>query len=244
MGMMLFQTFRHISDYNFARINKVRSSQLAPMDFEIKNDGYVTTEHEKKSRFEYWSKKAVQFPIGERWLVISASSVIGGAAFTFTIMPILGLISIALVFRGRIRKTLTWPKERVNNQLIDFQIDSFNSKNTTNRFDWLVPSLLRLLEGVIFIELAVVTDLDRSKLFLILFAILFNHYDNMYRALQNEAKPKWLSILGGFIFGRLALIAIWVWFEIPLLPLIYYFSVLFFFVSSAQWISTHIAKRN
>ena len=244
MGMMLFQTFRHISDYNFARINKVRSSQLAPMDFEIKNDGYVATEREKKSRLEYWSKKAVQFPIGERWLVISASSVIGGAAFTFTIMPILGLISIALVFRGRIRKTLTWPKERVNNQLVDFQIDSFNSKNTTNRFDWLVPSLLRLLEGVIFIELAVVTDLDRSKLFLILFAILFNHYDNMYRALQNEAKPKWLSILGGFIFGRLALIAIWVWFEIPLLPLIYYFSVLFFFLSSAQWISTHIAKRN
>ena len=137
MGMMLFQTFRHLSDYNFARINKIRSQQLQPLDFEIKNDGYVSTEREKKSRFEYWSKKAVQFPIGERWLVISASSVIGGAAFTFTIMPILALLSIALVFRGRVRKSLTWPKERVNKNLIDDQLDSFRNENSTNRFDWL-----------------------------------------------------------------------------------------------------------
>ena len=139
MGMMLFQTFRHLSDYNFARINKIRSTLLQPLDFEIKNDGYVSTEREKKSRFEYWSKKAVQFPIGERWLVISASSVIGGAAFTFTIMPILALLSIALVFRGRVRKSLTWPKERVNKNLIDDQLDSFRNENSTNRFDWLEP---------------------------------------------------------------------------------------------------------
>ena len=159
-------------------------------------------------------------------------------------MPILGLISIALVFRGRVRKTVTWPKDRLNKELIDYQIDSINSKNTTNRFDWLVPSLLRLLEGAIFIELALITELDRPKLFLLLFAILFNHYDNMYRALQNEAKPRWLSILGGFIFGRLVLIAIWVWFELSLLPLIYYFGFLFFIVSSVQWIFGHKKSQN
>jgi hypothetical protein len=50
--------------------------------------------------------------------------------------------------------------------------------------------------------MAFITDLDRSVLFLLLFAILFNHYDNMYRALQGEAKPKLLSIAGGFIVGR------------------------------------------
>lgn len=242
MGMMLFQTFRHISDYNFARINKIRSSNLEPMDFEIKNDGYISVEREKKSRFEYWSKKALQFPIGERWLVISASSIIGGAAFTFTIMPILSLISIALVFRGRVRKSLTWPKERVNKELVDYQIDSFSSKNSTNRFDWLEPSLLRLIEGAIFIELAIITDLSKSTIFLLLFAILFNHYDNMYRALQGEKKPIWLSALGGFIFGRLLIMAIWVWMGWSLTILVYYFSALFFIVSSAQWILSHISK--
>jgi hypothetical protein len=241
MGMMLFQTFRHLSDYNFARINKIRSTQLKPLDFEIKNDGYVSTEREKKSRFEYWSKKAVQFPIGERWLVISASSVIGGAAFTFTIMPILALLSIALVFRGRIRKTLTWPKERVNKNLIDDQLDSFRNEDSTNRFDWLEPSLLRLVEGAVFIAMAFITDLDRSVLFLLLFAILFNHYDNMYRALQGEAKPKLLSIAGGFIVGRLLMIAALVWAGVSLLPLLYYLGALFFVISSVQWVASRKA---
>jgi hypothetical protein len=210
----------------------------------LKNDGYVSVEHEKKSRWEYWSKKAVQFPIGERWLVISASSVIGGAAFTFTIMPILALVSIVLVFRGRVKKTMTWPKNRVNNNLIDDQLDSMNSKNSTNRFDWLTPSLLRLLEGAIVIELAFVTDLDKSVIFLLLFAILFNHYDNMYRALQNERKPIWLSVAGGFVFGRLLIIALWIWMGWSLSILVYYFSVLFFVISSVQWILSRKTKVN
>ena len=238
IGMMLFQTFRHISDYNFARINKIRSSQLDPLDFEVKNDGFINVEIEKKTRLEYWSKKAVQFPIGERWLVISASSVIGGAAFTFTIMPILALISITLVFRGRVRKTLTWPKKRVNKQLIDDQLDTFRYKNSENRFDWLQPSILRLLEGVFYIALAVTTEIDRSLLFLLLFAILFNHYDNMYRALQSETKPQWLSIAGGFIAGRLFVVSLLVYFEISLQPLLYYFLALFFVISSVQWIAS------
>jgi hypothetical protein len=241
IGMMLFQTFRHISDYNFARINKIRSSQLEPLDFEIKNDGFINVESEKKTRLEYWSKKAVQFPIGERWLVISASSVIGGAAFTFTIMPILALISITLVFRGRVRKTLTWPKMRVNKQLIDDQLDTFRYKNSENRFDWLQPSILRLLEGAFYIALAITTELDRSLIFLLLFAILFNHYDNMYRALQSEAKPQWLSIAGGFIAGRLLVVSLLVYFDISLQPLLYYFVALFFVISSVQWIASRKA---
>jgi hypothetical protein len=241
MGMMLFQTFRHLSDYNFTRINKIRSAQLAPLDFEVKNDGFVNTEREKKSRFEYWSKKAVQFPIGERWLVISASSVIGGAAFTFTIMPILAFLSITLVFRSRIRKTLTWPKNRVNRNLIDDQLDTFKSEKSENRFDWLEPSILRLIEGAVFIALAATTDLDRSVLFLLLFTILFNHYDNMYRALQSEAKPKWLSIAGGFVPGRLLVLTALLWQGLSLLPLLYYLATLFFVVSSAQWIASRKA---
>ena len=241
IGMMLFQTFRHISDYNFARINKIRSSQLDPLDFDIKNDGFINVESEKKTRLEYWSKKAVQFPIGERWLVISASSVIGGAAFTFTIMPILALISIALVFRGRVRKTLTWPKMRVNKQLIDDQLDTFRYKNSENRFDWLQPSILRLLEGAFYIALAITTELDRSLIFLLLFAILFNHYDNMYRALQSEAKPQWLSIAGGFIAGRLLVVSLLVYLDISLQPLLYYFVALFFVISSVQWIASRKA---
>ena len=242
IGMMIFQTFRHLSDYNFARINKFRTPEPVAISFDLKSDGYIVVEREKRSRLEYWSKKAVQFPIGERWLAISASSVIGGAAFTFTIMPILSLISIALVFRARVRKTITWPKIRVNKDFIDDQLDSLKSKNSVNRFDWLEPSILRLVEGLIFIELAIVSDIDRSEIFLLVFAIVFNHYDNMYRALQGERKPRWLAIAGGFIFGRLLVTLIWVYLGLPITILVYYFSILFFVVSSAQWIQSHRVK--
>lgn len=239
MFMMVFQTFRHLSDYNFARINKVRSTNLPVIDFNQASDGFVPVDKVKKSRVEYWAKKAIQFPIGERWLVISATSIIGGAAFTFTIMPILALISILLVFRSRIRKSRTWPKMRVNKNLIDNQLDFFKNENSTNRFDWLEPSILRALEGAIFIWAVAATDLSRPAAFLLLFAILFGHYDNMYRSLQGEHKPKWLAIAGGFILGRVILLGIFLALGWSIIPLVWYFGSLFFIISSIQWVAGH-----
>jgi hypothetical protein len=244
MFMMVFQTFRHLSDYNFARINKVRSTNLPVIDFNQASDGHIPVDKVKKSRLEYWLKKAIQFPIGERWLVISASSIIGGAGFTFTIMPILALISIVLVFRSRVRKSRTWPKERVNKNLIDDQLDFFKNENSTNRFDWLEPSILRAIEGAVFIWAVSVTDLNRPAAFLLLFAILYSHYDALYRALQGERKPKWLAISGGFILGRLMLLGIFLTLGWSIVPLVWYFCALFFVVSSIQWIVGHKSRGN
>ena len=238
MAMMVFQAVRHLSDYNFARINKVRSTDLPIIDFKQANDGFVPFKQAKKSRLKYWAKKAVQFPIGERWLVISASSVIGGAAFTFTIMPILAAISIIVVFRARIAVSRTWPKARVNKDLIDDQLDFFKNPKSTNRFDWFEPSILRAVEGSIIIVLTVVAELNRPTAFLLLFAIIYGHYDNLYRALQGENKPKWLSIAGAFILGRLAILVMFIAFSWSLTPLVWYFGVLFLVVSSIQWVSS------
>jgi hypothetical protein len=63
----------------------------------------------------------------------------------------------------------------------------------------------------------------------------------MYRALQSEAKPQWLSIAGGFIAGRLLVVSLLVYFDISLQPLLYYFVALFFVVSSVQWIASRKA---
>lgn len=238
MAMMVFQAVRHLSDYNFARINKVRSTDLPIIDFKQANDGFVPFKQAKKSRLQYWAKKAVQFPIGERWLVISASSVIGGAAFTFTIMPILAVISIIVVFRPRIAISRTWPKARVNKDLIDDQLDFFKNPKSTNRFDWFEPSILRAVEGSIIIVLTVVAELNRPTAFLLLFAIIYGHYDNLYRALQGEHKPKWLSIAGAFILGRLVILGIFIAFSWSITLLVWYFGALFLVVSSIQWVSS------
>ena len=237
MAMMVFQAVRHLSDYNFARINKVRSTDLPIIDFKVANDGFVPIKKAKKSRLQYWAKKAIQFPIGERWLVISASAVIGGAAFTFTVMPILATLSIVAVFRARIQLTRSWPKERVNKEVIDDQLDTFKNAKSTNRFDWLEPSILRALEGAVIIGLTVIADLNRPTAFLLLFAIIYGHYDNLYRALQGEHKPKWLSLAGAFITGRIALLGLFVIFSWSIAPLVWYFGVLFLVVSSIQWVA-------
>jgi phosphatidylglycerophosphate synthase len=238
MAMMVFQAVRHLSDYNFARVNKLRSTDLPIIDFKQVSDGFVPLKKAKKSRLQYWAKKALQFPIGERWLVISASSVIGGAAFTFTIMPILAAISIALVFRSRIRVTRSWAKGRVKSPLIDNQLDIFKNPKSTNRFDWLEPSILRALEGAAVIAITIVADLNRPTAFLLLFAIIFGHYDNLYRALQGESKPRWLSLAGAFIIGRLAILGIFIALSWSITPLVWYFGSLFLVVSSIQWVSS------
>jgi hypothetical protein len=238
MAMMVFQAVRHLSDYNFARINKVRSTDLPIIDFKQANDGFVPLKKAKKSRLQYWAKKAIQFPIGERWLVISASAVIGGAAFTFTIMPILAVISIIVVFRARIKVSRTWPKLRVDKDLIDDQLDFFKYSKSTNRFDWFEPSILRAIEGSIIIGLTVAADLNRPTAFLLLFAIIYGHYDNLYRALQGEHKPKWLSIAGAFILGRLVILGIFIAFSWSITLLVWYFGALFLVVSSIQWVSS------
>ena len=215
---------------------------MAPQEMEmiyfiLANDGFVPIKKAKKSRLQYWAKKAIQFPIGERWLVISASAVIGGAAFTFTVMPILAAISIIAVFRSRIRVTRSWPKERINTELIVDQLDTFKNPKSTNRFDWLEPSILRAIEGAAVICLTIVADLNRPAAFLLLFAIIFGHYDNLYRALQGEHKPKWLSYAGTFIIGRISLLGIFIIFSWSIAPLVWYFGVLFLVVSSVQWIA-------
>jgi phosphatidylglycerophosphate synthase len=251
--LMALQTFRHLSDYNFSQVVKARDEETVPVpvDYMAKWDGIeADSTPEPKGiaanynfqRAKFWAGKIITFPIGERWLAISLTAAIGGAMFTFTAMPILAVISMAWVYRVRIAKSLQMAKTRIKSLVIVRQLDlGWAQKTISLRFDWLEPSLLRLVEGSVFIAMAFITDLDRSVLFLLLFAILFNHYDNMYRALQGEAKPKWLSIAGGFIVGRLLVLAILLWAGVSLLPLLYYLGALFFVISSVQWIASRKA---
>ncbi|MEY3433939.1 MAG: hypothetical protein RL057_319, partial [Actinomycetota bacterium] len=186
ISMMLIQTFRHLSDYNFARVIRIRAEDkfAVPVDYTADFDGIVPSEREPKGRLRYWLGKIIQFPIGERWLAISASAVIGGAAFTFTIMPILAFISAVVVYRGRVIRTLTnMPNEAINSSFIVDQSDLFGVKRSVfKRFDWIEPSLLRAIEGGFLLWIFTSVDEINIASYMIIFAIVFNHYDNLYRA--------------------------------------------------------------
>ena len=246
MAMMVIQTFRHLSDYNFARVVKFRVEEtfVEPIDFSADFDGIIPTERQPKGRLRYWLGKVIQFPIGERWLAISASAVIGGAAFTFTIMPILAAISAVVVYRGRVIRTRKMPMKSTGKSLITDQSDLLAiRKSFTTRFDWLEPSILRLIEGAFLIGVFATSDNLGIPAFMILFSIIFHHYDNLYRALQNEVKPVWLSALGLYIGGRILLIGLAVQLEWSLTIFAWYFSVLFLVISSLQWVLSHRANK-
>jgi len=244
--MMLIQTFRHLSDYNFARTVKLRAESqfLAPIDYAADFDGIVPTEREPKGRLRYWLGKIIQFPIGERWLVISASAVIGGASFTFAVMPILAAISALVVYRGRIVRTLKMERVPSRGILISAQQDSLILKlNFIKRFDWLTPSLLRAIETLLLLWIFIMNEQINTVTFMIIFTIVFHHYDNLYRSLQNEKKPVWLSRLGLFIEGRLLLLGIAAFGEWNLSYIAWYFALLFLLTSSLQWVLSHRANK-
>ena len=244
--MMLIQTFRHLSDYNFARTVKLRAESqfLTPVDYAADFDGIVPTEREPKGRLRYWLGKIIQFPIGERWLVISASAVIGGASFTFTVMPILAAISALVVYRGRIIRTLKMEKEPSRGILISAQQDSLILKlKFIKRFDWLEPSLLRAVETLLLLWIFIINNQINLVTFLIVFTIVFHHYDNLYRSLQNEKKPIWLSRLGLFIEGRILILAMAAFGEWNLSYIAWYFALLFLITSSLQWVLSHRANK-
>jgi phosphatidylglycerophosphate synthase len=244
--MMLIQTFRHLSDYNFARSVKLRAESqfLAPIDYAADFDGIVPTEREPKGRLRYWLGKIIQFPIGERWLVISASAVIGGASFTFTVMPILAAISALVVYRGRIMRTLKMERVPSRGILISAQQDSLILKlNFIKRFDWLTPSLLRAIETLLLLWIFIINEQINTVTFIIIFTIVFHHYDNLYRSLQNEKKSVWLSRLGLFIEGRLLLLGIAAFGEWNLSYIAWYFALLFLLTSSLQWVLSHRANK-
>ncbi|GBL22805.1 bifunctional IPC transferase and DIPP synthase [Clavibacter sp.] len=244
--MMLIQTFRHLSDYNFARSIKQRDEEqfLAPIDFSADFDGIIPSEREPKGRLRYWLGKIIQFPIGERWLVISVSAVIGGASFTFTVMPILALVSAIVVLRGRAIRTLKMQKERSKGILISAQRDSLFIRLTfLKRFDWIEPSFLRVIESALLLWIFTMDEQINMVTYIIFFAIVFHHYDNLYRSLQSEKKPIWLSKLGLFIEGRLLVLAIAAFSGWGLDYFVWYFSTLFLVISSVQWVLSHRANK-
>ena len=250
--LMAIQTFRHLSDYNFSQVVKARSAEEIPVsvDFMAEWDGVTAQmaevdaddEHAyTKRRIRYWLGKIVIFPIGERWLAISVTAAVGGALFTFTALPLLALFSMLWVYRVRISKSLQMAKTRIKSLVIVRQFDlGWAQKTISQRFDWLEPSLLRALELGTLIGLFALTgnfsDDSAAAAFVILFSIAFHHYDNLYRAMQGEQKPKWLSWLGLTVLGRLLLLTVAALLGVGLEPIAGYFLVLLLGVSSIQWV--------
>lgn len=236
--LVVLQTTRHMSDYDFSRVQRMREAHVPERDIRVPDDGAaggvggwsVSGAMEMSTRMNRrdavrWAKRAIHLPIGERWLLISVFAAVLGPSWALGVLLVAGLLALAYVTAGRTLRTLTWrgPTPGAGIDLLSRQGDSgpvlgllaalipveTRRRWWAGRAAWSVPALLRLLElGIV----AVVVLVWHPSVVVIGFwwmtIVAFHHYDTLYRAMQDSAAPRWLLWLGLGWEGRTALVLV------------------------------------
>lgn len=236
--LVVLQTTRHMTDYDFSRVQRLREATVEPRDVRLAEDAAegsaggwsVTGAMAASSRMNRrdavrWAKRAIHLPIGERWLVISVVAATLGAAWALGALLGLGLLALAYVLVGRTLRTLTWrgPTPAAGAAMLARQADNgpilalvatvvpIDSRRRLwqHRAAWCVPALLRLVElGFVAVVGIVVLPAAVVAAFWWAAVVAFHHYDSLYRALQDSAAPRWLTFVGLGWDGRSIVVAV------------------------------------
>jgi hypothetical protein len=234
--LVVLQTTRHMTDYDFSRVQRMREAHVPVRDVRLADDGAagtaggwsvsgameVSTRMNRRDAVR-WAKRAIHLPIGERWLVISLFAAVLGAAWALGALLVLGLLALAYVTAGRTLRTFTWsgPTPDAGVALLSRQGDSgpilglagrlvpatTRARWWANRAAWSVPALLRLVElGVVALVALAWFPGAIVVAFWWMVVVAFHHYDTLYRAMQDSAPPRWLVWLGLGWEGRTILV--------------------------------------
>lgn len=233
--MVVLQTTRHMTDYDFSRVQRAREARVEPRPITDPDDGAaraggVAGAMELSARANRrdavrWAKRAVHMPIGERWLVISLAAAILGAQWALGLLIALGLLALAYVLAGRTLRTLTWRGRTPDDAalLLARQADAGPIASTLARLipparwsamwaargAWAIPAALRLLElGTVAVIALAWLPAGTVLAFWWIAIIAFHHYDVLYRAMQGVATPRWLTWAGLGWDGRTLLIVL------------------------------------
>ncbi len=232
--LIVLQTTRHVTDYDFARIQRLREAELPHVDIRQRSDGrqgargglagamQASARINRRSAVR-WVKKVVHMPIGERWLLLSVLAVLVGPAWALGGLLIAGSIALAYVLAGRIARTLTWSGTTPGDGawVLRAQLDAGPlaaglaraipalQPGMQGRFAWSGPALLRAFElGAIALLITRGSSDLQPLAFWLLFVIAYHHYDTLYRSLQGAMPPRWLTWLGFGWDGRIIVVGI------------------------------------
>ncbi len=255
MGLMVLQTVRHMSDYNFHAVQVIRETAVVPLSLGEPNDipaasngSLLDTSAALNSNSKIrWVKKVIHMPIGERWLVISIGAAFNSPALVLWALLILGSIGLAYTTTGRILRSKNWrhPKAVSGCHVLERQINpglgmewfwADGSHPLTGKFAWMAPALLRLFE----LGLVLVIAHKYPIAYLWIFAVAFHHYDALYRSLAGFEIPKNIKSYGlGFLGRSLVIIMTALGFLVPLNVTLLIggigFTALFVGYASRQW---------
>lgn len=219
--MMVLQTTRHMTDYDFSRVQRQREAIVpitaideradltAASGWSVSGAMEISTRMNSRNAIR-WAKRAIHMPIGERWLVISVFAIIGGAAWALGVLLALGVIALAYVTAGRVLRSLSWHGSAPTDAwvLLWRQADAGPVLSGLGRlvsingvwaapFGWAVPALLRLIElGLVAVLAIWLFPSATTVAFWWVAVIAFHHYDVLYRAIAGRPTPRWITWAG------------------------------------------------
>lgn len=206
--LMIVQTARHMGDYNFAAIQKMRETSLPAAYIDEPGDPWGESPSSYSVRLNTrtslrWAKKIIHMPIGERWLVLSVVAAVLTPLWALIVLLVLTSLAWIYTLLGRTMRTRRWAKSPVGVELIRSQLDNgpiLDSlpkafrREPAGRWNWASPMINRIVEMGIVAGIAIVWYPQWITLaFGYLFIVAFHHYDNLYRALAGSRAPRWLT---------------------------------------------------
>ncbi len=208
---MALQTVRHHVDFAFHEGNRGRGAAGA------KDGNTQPLPVTPDKTIAYWARKVIVLPIGERWALIALLTALTKPRTTFTVLLIWGLIAAAYTTAGRVQRSLA-PQPADRSREATDALYSMSDilarplaevRRLGSKLGWLVPPVYHAFEYAIAIALAAEIHGAMPLAFLYLAAVMYHHYDIVYRIRAAASVPRWLTIAGALGFeGRVVILVL------------------------------------
>ena len=206
-GAMVLQTLRHHID--FAYHEALRGQPPTGANATASNGpGRGAT---------YWARKVVILPIGERWALIALLTAFSTPRVVFSVLLIWGALAAAYTTSGRVRRSLRFTGTRTDEAIdalramcdLPMSVQAFARDPFTGKLGWLVPPLIQTVAYLVALGLIESDRMLGAATFALLAAIVYHHYDVVYRLRANAGQPpRRLSIALGGNLGRSVLVVV------------------------------------
>lgn len=205
------QLTRHMADYAFA------DSVLAW--WRRRSPGARALETPTGRGLAHWVKQAIHMQIGERWLLLSVTLIVGTFAGGGMLVLVAYLVAVgvglAWVLLGWTLRTLTSPLRRTPlppdvGRVVTALRDDLTTRPARAALAWYVPMLVTAIEAVTWVAVASTSSTAIGGwVFVWGFAVAWHRYDVFYRSRGGRVPvPRWVAIAGGGVAGRWVVLAV------------------------------------